>query len=384
MNKLKVFLCTLVALSFVGCGPTNYQILKKEADSGNPEKQFELAMKYYKRKPDIEKRKFYLKHAADAGHTKAKYWLGNLYIENKDCDNGSKYLIKAANDGFDRAQIDVGVEYFKGGCLKKDIKKAKEWMIKAYKQDNLQAGYNLAHIFRDEKSYHKSKKYYLFVINYDNRKFNISYKALSYFNLADIELKLGNKVEACSWFILGSIFNIYPDNHHYIDYYRKLDKLLSELSKDELKTAFNKAIEYQFKTFTKYAISFKEKPKVYKNTYFLRGDALRRVEIGVHMKLLKEDRGIRFFKGKKKRNDILSYGMNNLLYASKKLRYSSMKGYYKDCIEYMKEADRCFALLKGENEEKVKEVIKIQIKTLEGLSTAQQEIIDEYINKAQF
>lgn len=378
MKKLRVLLCLLLALSFIGCGPSNFEILKKEADAGDPVKQFDLAMKYYRGNSDIEKKEFYLKKSADSGYTKAKYRLAKLYIQKKENEKAFKYLKDAATGGYDKAQVDLAVAFLNGKIVRKDMEKGKYWLIKAYEQGHPKAAFNLGIMSERDKNYTDARKYYLTVINADLKKSGERDKLNVYFYLGEVERLLNNKVEACAWFSVGAVMNTYPGELKLIDYYKTFKKLQSELSEDELKAAYQKAVKYQYDTFTKYVLGFKEKVKVHKGIIFLDEQTYKSTLIRVYIRLMGEYNGIKNFKGKTDKKSLMSYSLYNLMYGGKMLKYASIDGYYGKCLLKYKEADKSLVTFSGEVEDTLKEVVKVQISVLEGLTKTQKKISNEY------
>ena len=128
------------------------------AEQGLGEVQYQLGAYYFHYDPDrspfglrrntAEGVKWYRK-AAELGHAKAQYALGNIYRYGtvggvpKDEVEAVKWIRKAAEQGLDEAQYRLGWCYFRGSGVDQDETAAVEWYRKAAKQDYRKAQYEL-------------------------------------------------------------------------------------------------------------------------------------------------------------------------------------------------------------------------------------------------
>lgn len=108
----------------------------KAADQGYADAQYNLGICYkngFGVEPD-EQRAFelYLK-SAEQGNMRAQYNLGYWLLMNGD-SMGYYWMKKAADQGLDDAQYNVGVCYYDGVGVNKDILEAFQWFIKAKEQ----------------------------------------------------------------------------------------------------------------------------------------------------------------------------------------------------------------------------------------------------------
>lgn len=79
-------------------------------------------------------------HDADIG---SLYELGKMYLygigTKKDIDKGFKLILRSAKEGYDNAQLLIGLIYDEGKLKPKDTKEAAHWMKKAALQGNEEA-----------------------------------------------------------------------------------------------------------------------------------------------------------------------------------------------------------------------------------------------------
>jgi TPR repeat protein len=87
------------------------------------------------------------RQAADQGYAKAQYNLGIAYLQGKGVakndQEGINWFRKAADQNFAPAQYNVGIAYAQGLGVPKDPRQAVEWYQKAAKQGFDPAQYNL-------------------------------------------------------------------------------------------------------------------------------------------------------------------------------------------------------------------------------------------------
>jgi TPR repeat protein len=85
------------------------------------------------------------KPLAEQGHAAAQYYLGLLYYfgwgVTKNVSEAIKWWRKAAEQGYAQAQYTVGTEYYEGGNLPKDYVKAAKWFSMAAKQRSYENSY---------------------------------------------------------------------------------------------------------------------------------------------------------------------------------------------------------------------------------------------------
>lgn len=90
---------------------------------------------------------FFIK-AAEKGHTKAKYYLGEAsFIGNglkQDYQKAAEYYLDSADDGFAIAQNSIGMCYKYGDGVDQDYEKAFEWFLSSAKLGCTEAQTNLA------------------------------------------------------------------------------------------------------------------------------------------------------------------------------------------------------------------------------------------------
>lgn len=84
---------------------------------------------------------------AEAGDAEAQYKLGDHYFNKRDGVNGMKWTRKAAEQGHAAAQNSLGIRYFIGGSVTKDIDEAEKWFRKSSAQEFDAAENNLCKLF---------------------------------------------------------------------------------------------------------------------------------------------------------------------------------------------------------------------------------------------
>jgi uncharacterized protein len=123
--------------------------LKKQAASGNPQAQFQLAMKYYRQDNNLAF--FWCRKAAMAGDPDAQQGLGVFYDVGigvaQDHAEAVTWFRKAADQGFALAQYALGSAYETGGGVAKDPAQAAVWYRKAADQGFALAQYALGFLY---------------------------------------------------------------------------------------------------------------------------------------------------------------------------------------------------------------------------------------------
>jgi TPR repeat protein len=106
--------------------------------------------------------------AAEQGYARAQCNLGSCYYNgtgiNKDPIKAVEWYIKAAKQGYASAQYNLGICDEHGKGVGKDLTKAVEWYAKAAEQDNAMALYNLGVCYENgygvEKNLRKALELY--------------------------------------------------------------------------------------------------------------------------------------------------------------------------------------------------------------------------------
>lgn len=71
---------------------------------------------------------------AQAGDAEAQYKLGDHYFNKRDGVNGMKWTRQAAEQGHAAAQNSLGIRYYSGGSVTRDIAEAEKWFRKSAAQ----------------------------------------------------------------------------------------------------------------------------------------------------------------------------------------------------------------------------------------------------------
>ena len=113
----------------------------KAAEQGNSDAQYYIGFFYYEGDgvpQDSEKGLYWLTKAAEQGYVEAQKKLGLIYADSNDVpqdwDKAIYYFTKAAEQGDADAQNLVGVLYYKGDVVPKDIDKGMYWISRAAAQ----------------------------------------------------------------------------------------------------------------------------------------------------------------------------------------------------------------------------------------------------------
>ncbi|MBQ9454458.1 MAG: sel1 repeat family protein [Thermoguttaceae bacterium] len=135
--------------------------IKKLAEAGDVEMQYEL-VNYYIRKKDANEVVRWLRKAAEQGYAPAQTSLGLHYllgtVVEKDYEMAATWFRKAAEQGDLRAQNHLAVCYFRGTGVDKDEKEAVKWYRKAAEQGFIAAQYNLGNCYRNGTGVDKDEK----------------------------------------------------------------------------------------------------------------------------------------------------------------------------------------------------------------------------------
>lgn len=127
-----------------------FQQLKAKAETGDPEAQLALGMKYDERKDYAEAAKWYRK-AAEQGLATAQYDLGFMYYKGRGVprhySEAFKWYRKAAEQGHAGAQCYLAYMYQGGLGVQLDYAEAIKWNLKAAEQGNASAHYNLGFMY---------------------------------------------------------------------------------------------------------------------------------------------------------------------------------------------------------------------------------------------
>ncbi len=125
--------------------------LKKKADGGDSDAQFELAKALFRRisdNPDNELNALYwFEKAAQSGNPTYQMHLGLIYCwdegDIRDFEKGFNWIRMAAEQGNTSAQYFLAVEFATGANTNRNSKEAAYWYCKAAELGHPEAQYNL-------------------------------------------------------------------------------------------------------------------------------------------------------------------------------------------------------------------------------------------------
>ena len=111
----------------------------------------------------------WVRKAAEQGFARAQYDLGLMYefgtgVERSN-EKAAEWYLKAAEQGYAEAQCNLGYMYANGTGVEQSYVKAAEWFLKAAEQGDADAQYHLGVMYRDgtgvERSDEKAAEWYL-------------------------------------------------------------------------------------------------------------------------------------------------------------------------------------------------------------------------------
>lgn len=125
--------------------------LQQQAESGNSDAQYDLAMCYWKGEkgaPKDDSKAFYwAKKAAEQGNAYAQSWVGyfyeNAYGTARDFGEAAYWYRRSADQGNRFSQNNLGECYYYGRGVERNYEKAASWYKKAADQEFPSACYNL-------------------------------------------------------------------------------------------------------------------------------------------------------------------------------------------------------------------------------------------------
>jgi TPR repeat protein len=131
-------------------GDLRVEKLRKAAEQGNAETQFNLGLMYGLGdgvEQNYTEAAKWLQRAAEQGHAEAQYRLGEIYYYGHSVEQNHaeavKWFRKAAEQGLARAQYDLGFAYYNGEGVEQNHAEAVKWFRKAAEQGNAGAQYDL-------------------------------------------------------------------------------------------------------------------------------------------------------------------------------------------------------------------------------------------------
>jgi hypothetical protein len=129
--------------------------MKKAADSGQASAEFNWAQTLTADNPGVkglETALPYYEKSAEQGIADAQYAVSQLYLNLPDLPKEKKtqareWLSRAANAGYDTAQLDMGMWLINGVAGKQDLENGFKWMKVAAFRGNVVAQNKLAHLY---------------------------------------------------------------------------------------------------------------------------------------------------------------------------------------------------------------------------------------------
>ncbi len=133
-----------------------YELMQVAADNGNRLAQFNVAQMILDKHPGFENQKravAYYQSAADAGLADAQYAMSQVYASGfggrkADEKEARRWLLLAARQGFDTAQLDLGTWMVEGRGGERNPKEGFAWLKRAAESGNVAAQNRLAKLYR--------------------------------------------------------------------------------------------------------------------------------------------------------------------------------------------------------------------------------------------
>ena len=132
-----------------------YALMQSAAEAGNRLAQFNFAQLLVDRErgeAGMAKAVSYYKRAADAGLADAQYAMSQVYANGaggnkRDDAEARRWLLAAARQNFDTAQVDLGTWLVEGRGGPRDLKAGFGWMTRAAQAGNVAAQNRLAKLY---------------------------------------------------------------------------------------------------------------------------------------------------------------------------------------------------------------------------------------------
>ena len=155
LKSLRVVLVGLFCLPFMSFGQDDITALRKKAEQGDADAQFNLGLRYVSGegvpKNHKEAVKWY-RLSAEQGFAKAQCNLGVCYAKGKDVPQDNKEAVRwyrlSAEQGDVNAQYNLGVRYYEGKGVPRDYVQAYAWLSMAMAQGEEKAKSDRADIIK--------------------------------------------------------------------------------------------------------------------------------------------------------------------------------------------------------------------------------------------
>jgi uncharacterized protein len=235
----------------------NIEQLLAEADLGNHAAQAQLSLEYFigtKITRDLGKAFKYLELASsdpyslnicfkasrDAGEPAAYFGLAMMWKHGwgvpESTEQYSSNLLKAAELGYPRAQLLIGLDYNTNIFgVKRDLDKSEFWLTKALEAGINEARFHLFHLYTDEARLDNGKAVFHLLKAADSN--DGMAQILLGRSYLEGKLVAPDKIEAAKWFILAKEHNHWSVN--------EVDMLKESLTQNEWNEAQTKVQEWK-------------------------------------------------------------------------------------------------------------------------------------------
>lgn len=126
--------------------------LKKKAEQGHSEAQYAIGWMYQLGKGTVSDQKIALEwyqKAAQQGHLSAQNNLCTVYLGLRNFNDALTWCEKAANQGHQKAQFLLGMMYYNGQGVTKNMPQSIHWLTKSAEQKYAAAEYKLGFFYKN-------------------------------------------------------------------------------------------------------------------------------------------------------------------------------------------------------------------------------------------
>ena len=135
LTVLVLFHCSLAA----SAASTDFPTMKLHAERGESGAQLLVGLAYYfgeyqdgtSIEVDYEQAVYWLRMAADSGHSYAQWHLGGMYREGKgvqrDIKKAARLFLQAAKSGNVKARVNIAAAFYSGAGVEQDFDRAYAW-----------------------------------------------------------------------------------------------------------------------------------------------------------------------------------------------------------------------------------------------------------------
>lgn len=260
LNYKVLIFGSVLLLSACASTLENYQ---SKADAGDVNSQFELGISYFYGTKDIPENKKlaikYLTLASDNGNMEATFNLGRIYEKEGDFDKAIFFYERGVENNNLASQDNLANMYLDGRGVSKNLTKAEALYLAALSNGSKLSNRNLAVLYKEDKQYEKSIKFFKEIIfsATDEKYQTYNFKKLVSLEIMGMNFELENYQEAYVWgsvAVLAGVFDSNIDNG--MSHLEKFEKIADKLDEDIKDTLSKSILEKHYKAFQQYEAYF--------------------------------------------------------------------------------------------------------------------------------